>query len=142
MQKNNHQCKLKLNSILILLIFQACAVIYMDLSKSHPLDAIEEDLKTGLILRIPKNKKAFITNMVSIEILQDSARVLASEIPWYSNTSFKLNEGEYIVNTHVHYMNHSIWKTSDSIFLLKNEIKNIQIKYPFLATGKPKVTII
>ena len=131
----------KLAIIFLIFIIQSCVVIYKDLSKSSPENIQINDLKTGIIVCIPQNEKPLITNMVNIEIFQDSSMIENSHLPWYSNTSFSLEEGEYIINTYVIYMNRKTWKTTNRITLLNNEIKSIKIKYPFLMTGKPKVTI-
>jgi hypothetical protein len=127
--------------VFLIFIIQSCVVIYKDLSKSSPSNIEISDLKTGIIVSIPKNEKPLITNMVNIEIYQDSSMRLNGQLPWYSNTSFSLEEGEYIINTHVIYMNRKIWKTSNRITLLNNEIKSIKLKYPFLTTGKTKATV-
>ena len=110
------------------------------LASSAPENLIMDNLKSGIIISIPKNTKPLITNMVNIKIYSDSAMIENSAIPWYSNKSYSLPEGKYTVNTMVRYMNHDTWKTSNILIISKNEIKNLSIKYPFLATGKPKVT--
>jgi hypothetical protein len=127
--------------ITLLVIGQSCVAIYKDLSTQPSLDLVKSDLKTGIVISIPMNQKVLVINMVNIDIYQDSQRVESRKIPWYSNTSFSLDKGEYTLNTFVRYMNYNVWKTTSTIRLSENEIKNILIKYPFWMTGKPKVTI-
>jgi hypothetical protein len=127
--------------IFLIMVLQSCGAVYMDLSSSAPENLIMDDLKSGIIISIPKNTKPIITNMVNIKIYSDSSLIENSEIPWYSNKSFSLPEGKYTVNTMVRYMNHDTWKTSNILIITKTEIKNLSIKYPFLMTGKPKVII-
>ena len=128
-------------AILLIFIVQSCAVIYMDLKKPSPDDLVMKDLKTGIIFYIQESPGPLITNMVKLEIFQDSSMIENSYIPWFTNKSFSLVEGEYTVNTYVNYFNRKIWKTTNKIKLSDPEIKNFKIKYPTLVTAKPKVTI-